>query len=247
MGESLSAVESGMLMDAFEVLSDKLPDEIPFTKANYDALFSNGVDTPMGHVKMGENQFDKFSNLNRTYQLAMAVKTLSSPDFVTEKESTAKKGQEPERPSSYIYGKVFNDGNTKYIYYNSVSVLKDGLEVVISNYAPERKRLERELREGKLAYIKEVTLPSESGTSAQGDQNTNLAGGFSASKDTNSSENSNISDENNNNSETNSRFRTSEQLDREYPGWNETDKNADGSHSTQIAGTTSTYRKVGQP
>ena len=40
------------------------------------------------------------------------------------------------------------------------------------------------MREGKLAYIKEVTLPSESGTSEQGDQHTLPAGAVSSeSKD----------------------------------------------------------------
>lgn len=42
------------------------------------------------------------------------------------------------------------------------------------------------------------------------------------------------------------RFRTSEELDRDYPNWNDTQTTSKGGHSTQITGTVSTYRKIGE-
>ncbi len=44
----------------------------------------------------------------------------------------------------------------------------------------------------------------------------------------------------------NLRFRTSEELDRDYPNWNDTQTTSKGGHSTQITGTVSTYRKIGE-
>ena len=74
------------------------------------------------------------------------------------------------------------------LFYNSITVKKDGLEVVITNYDTSEKRVKRDIKEGKLAYIKKVTLPSESGTSAQGDQSTIPAGDYSSvNKDNNTS------------------------------------------------------------
>ena len=42
------------------------------------------------------------------------------------------------------------------------------------------------------------------------------------------------------------RLRTSEELDRDYPNWNDTQTTSKGGHSTQITGTVSTYRKIGE-
>ena len=44
----------------------------------------------------------------------------------------------------------------------------------------------------------------------------------------------------------NLRLRTSEELDRDYPNWNDTQTTSKGGHSTQITGTVSTYRKIGE-
>ncbi|MBR0459254.1 MAG: hypothetical protein IJJ26_08450 [Victivallales bacterium] len=40
-------------------------------------------------------------------------------------------------------------------------------------------------------------------------------------------------------------YQTSSQIERDYPGWNKGSLNANGGHSTQIAGTVSTYRNIG--
>lgn len=62
---------------------------------------------------------------------------------------------------------------------------KEGKEVVISNQEKETPRIERLLKEGKLAYISKATLPSEPTNSTQGNQSTILGGAIlSESKDT---------------------------------------------------------------
>ncbi len=63
------------------------------------------------------------------------------------------------------------------------------MEISMSNYIPGENQVKRDLKEGTLAYIKEVTLPSESSTSTQGDQYTIPAGDHSsAGKDTENSD-----------------------------------------------------------
>ena len=66
-----------------------------------------------------------------------------------------------------------------------LSHLKEGKEVVISSQEKETPRIERLLKEGKLAYISKATLPSEPTNSTQGNQSTVLGGAIlSESKDT---------------------------------------------------------------
>ena len=129
-----------------EGLSVPQPSPIEFTRENYDALFAAGVDTPIGHVKMSDNQFEKFSDKLRDRQLAMADATLKRPNAIVSVPSQAKEGQKTERPSSYIFVKTFdkprkNSEETRILFYNSVSVKKDGVEVVMSNYDTTRSRV----------------------------------------------------------------------------------------------------------
>ena len=64
--------------------------------------------------------------------------------------------------------------------------------MVISNYNPEEKRVKADIGAGKLAYVKKVALPSESGTSVQGDQSANPAGDNSSDKGNNKSGKNNL-------------------------------------------------------
>ena len=57
----------------------KLPNT-PFTRENYNNLFPrNKVTTPLGTVKLGENQFEKLKVLNRGYLLGAVAETLKNP------------------------------------------------------------------------------------------------------------------------------------------------------------------------
>lgn len=198
IGRQLTKDEIATTIEAIERIASPRPEEIPFTRENYNKLFSDGKETPIGHVKMGGSQFEKFSDLGRTNQLAMADETLRNPDLIIEKPSTAKDGQTTERPSSFIFVKAFdNPGGKpkdKIIYYNSISAKKDGLEVVMSNYETNRNRVKNDIEKGKLTYVNSVALSSESGNSVQGDQFAVPAGDdFSNSEVTNNSEKNNKS------------------------------------------------------
>lgn len=161
--------------------------EMELTPDNWAAQFGESgiVETPIGSVKMGENQYYKLAQKGRNGKLGMIKPTLENPTVVIEEKSMAKDGQETERASSYIFVKSFisEDGHRTY-YFTSITVQKDGREVVISNQEKERSRIKRLLKDGRLAYIKEATLPSESNTSTQGNQPANPIGDVSEGKGT---------------------------------------------------------------
>ena len=92
-------------------------------------------------------------------------------------KSQAKDGQNTDREFSYVFVKAFVGKNGERLYYfTSITVSKDGQEVVISNQEKERSRIQRLLKNGKLAYINKATLPPASDKTIQGDQLTNPVG-----------------------------------------------------------------------
>ena len=184
IGKSIDGEENiNKFLNTFKHTADVEPAEIPFTENNYKRLFGNGVDTPIGHVKMSENQSFKMQDNGRQFYLSLAQSTLKDPDFVLSVPSQAKDGKNTERPYSYIFVKTFRNADGSYVtYYNAVSVQQQGMEVVISNYIKSEERIKRDIRGGTLAYIKKATVPSASDTTVHGNQRTNPVGGSSAAK-----------------------------------------------------------------
>lgn len=129
--------------------------EIPLTIENWDKEFGEDgiVSTPIGDVKMGENQFVKLMRADRNGKLGMLKPTLEYPDAIVEENSKAKEGAHTERPSSFIFIKSFrkSDG-TRYYYFTSVTVSVDGKEVVVSNQEKSRNRILRLLMEGSVIW-----------------------------------------------------------------------------------------------
>lgn len=176
--EPLSAEQADALIEQMEQSAEEAP-QMELTPENWLSQFGEDgmVETPIGNVKMGENQYLKLAQKGREGKLGMIKPTLENPDVIIEDRSKAKDGQETERESSYVFVKAFvgKDGERLY-YFTSITIKKDGREVVISNQEKERSRIERLLKEGKLAYIKKATLPPASDTTIQGDQLTNPVG-----------------------------------------------------------------------
>lgn len=129
--------------------------ELELTIENWDAQFGeNGiVSTPIGEVKMGENQFTKLMRQGRNGKLGMIRSTLEDPDIIIEDASEAKDNQTTERESSFVFVKTFTkpDGS-RYYYFTSVTVSKDGHEVVVSNQEKRRNVLTNLLMKGKLVW-----------------------------------------------------------------------------------------------
>lgn len=106
------------------------------------------VSTPLGKVKMGENQIAKLFEKGRSEQFGMIKPTLEHPHVIVEVPSEASDGN-TERASSLLFIKTFNGTNGKKVYYfKSVTVKKDGLEVSVSSHYDRAKRVKEALKKG---------------------------------------------------------------------------------------------------
>lgn len=94
---SMSANEAIDFVVDMELIADIAP-EIDLTIENWDALFgeSGTINTPIGEVKMGENQFTKLMRQGREGKLGMIKPTLENPHAIVEEASEAKEGDTTE-------------------------------------------------------------------------------------------------------------------------------------------------------
>lgn len=154
IGRSLTEQEATELIARMEATAEVAP-EIELTIENWDAEFGEDgiVNTPIGEVKMGENQFTKLMRQGRNGKLGMVKPTLENPNIIIEDSSKAKDGTFTERESSYVFVKAFvKPDGSRYYYFTSVTVSKEGHEVVISNQEKRRNVLTNLLIKGKLVW-----------------------------------------------------------------------------------------------
>lgn len=153
VGRSLTDEEAGQVIGQMEAAAEPAP-ELELTPENWMAQFGEEgkVQTPIGEVKMGENQLAKLFLKGRSAQFGMVKPTLETPDCVIEIPTQSKDGN-TERPSSLLFVKAFigKDGQ-KHYFFTSVTVQKDDMEVSVSNHLETRKRIADFLKKGKLLY-----------------------------------------------------------------------------------------------
>lgn len=195
--QPLSETDADNVIAQMESSAETAPD-LELTPDNWTAEFGEDgiLSTPIGDVKMGENQVAKLFEKGRSKEFGMIKPTLTNPDVIIEVPSHSADGDE-ERSSSYLFIKTFLGKNGKKVYYfKSVTIKKDGLEISISSHYDRAKRVKEALMKGKLLYRKndgaqtEQNQPSASVTTSQED-----AAGSSESKDTNISSNGNENNE----------------------------------------------------
>lgn len=195
--QPLSEADADNIIAKMESSAEVVP-ELELTPDNWAAEFGEDgiVSTPIGDVKMGENQVAKLFEKGRSKEFGMIKPTLTNPDVIIEVPSHSADGNE-ERSSSYLFIKTFLGKNGEKVYYfKSVTIKKDGLEISISSHYDRAKRVKEALMKGKLLYRKndgaqtEQNQPSTSVTTSQED-----AAGSSESKDTNISANGNENNE----------------------------------------------------
>lgn len=151
--EGLNDDEANELLSRMEYNTSEIP-QIELNPTNWIEQFGeNGmVSTPLGKVKMGENQIAKLFEKGRSEQFGMIKPTLEHPHVIVEVPSEASDGN-TERASSLLFIKTFNGTNGKKVYYfKSVTVKKDGLEVSVSSHYDRAKRVKEALKKGKLLY-----------------------------------------------------------------------------------------------
>ena len=131
-----------------------------------DANWKESVETPVGSVKMGENQKAKLFAKGREQQYGMLLETLSNPDVVLE-EKDKEQNMFHDRPSSYLFVKTFQkEDGSKYVHFESVTVSQEGMEVSISSHIIRENQLKNKLKSDRLLY-KATALDAPANTSAE--------------------------------------------------------------------------------
>ena len=108
------------------------------------------VTTPIGSIKLGENQYKKAGRNDRIKRFGLLKPTLERPDVILEK-SAPKDGA--ERQTKYLFIKSFKkaDGN-KILNYESITVKQGEEEVAISAHQIEPSKVVKELTESKVLW-----------------------------------------------------------------------------------------------
>jgi site-specific DNA-cytosine methylase len=122
------------------------------TEENWQKEFGKDsrVTTPIGSIKLGENQYKKAGRNDRIKRFGLLKPTLERPDVILEK-SAPKEGA--ERQTKYLFVKSFKkaDGN-KILNYESITVKQGEEEVAISAHQIEPSKVVKELTESKMLW-----------------------------------------------------------------------------------------------
>ena len=147
--ETANRNEEVRLQKAIELALEKETvqlQEVKLNRENWNKLFPTGtVETPIGTVKLGENQFEKLQKNDRNNLLAAMYETLSNPAIILEKETLDEKTGE-FRPVN-VYGKSFirEDSNHKRAI-ESVVIFKDGENISISTHNKNIKDFVKQIK-----------------------------------------------------------------------------------------------------
>ena len=158
VGRSLTESEATELLSRMEAIAETAP-IIDLTPENWIAQFGKEgkVTTPIGEVKMGENQFIKLFSRKRAEYFGMIKPTLTNPDVVLE-EIDPKEGA--ERDSKYLFIKTFvkSDGS-RIVHFESVTVRKDGMEVSISSHEIKDTAIKNKMQNDKILHLDKKLSP----------------------------------------------------------------------------------------
>jgi hypothetical protein len=119
--------------------------EVKFNKLNWIFEFgSEGiVKTPIGEVKMGNNQFDKIIERgDRKKYFGLIKPTLELPQIVLK-----------DSKNGTLFIKTFTMPNDTNKYFVSVMYTIDGIDVVISSHLKNENRLKQDIKTGRLLYV----------------------------------------------------------------------------------------------
>ena len=161
--EPLSEEEAQSLITSMEENAIEDP-EISLTPKTWLETFgiNNSIDTPIGKVRMGENQYAKLQDKKRTSEFGMVSLTLSDPDVIFVEPSEAKGEDVAERNFSYVFAKTFKRNGNKVKYYTSVTVSIDGLEISVSSHFVNPNKMLNKLMEFNREYTKETLFSNSS-------------------------------------------------------------------------------------
>lgn len=160
VGRSLTDEEAGQVIGQMEAAAEPAP-ELELTPENWMTQFGEEgkVQTPIGEVKMGENQYLKLLKTGREKYFGMIKPTLDTPDVVLE-ESDPQDGA--ERNSKYLFIKTFiKPDGSRYIHFESVTVRKDNLEVSVSSHEIDKGPFQKKMQNDRVLHLKKSLFDSE--------------------------------------------------------------------------------------
>lgn len=151
LGRNLNEEESTHILSQMEGRAEVAPD-LELSIENWDNAFPDGkITTPIGEVKMGENQYTKLIRYKRSSYFGMIAPTLTNPDVIIEKYAPE---EGAERDSKYLFVKSFvKPDGSRVIHFESVTVQRDGMEVSISSHEAEAKDIKKEMQNGKILHL----------------------------------------------------------------------------------------------
>lgn len=122
------------------------------TEENWQKEFGKDsrVTTPIGSIKLGENQYKKAGRNDRIKRFGLLKPTLERPDVILEKSAPK---EVAERQTKYLFIKSFKkaDGN-KILNYESITVKQGEEEVAISAHQIDPSKVVKELTESKVLW-----------------------------------------------------------------------------------------------
>ncbi len=108
------------------------------------------VSTPIGSIKLGENQYKKAGREDRIKRFGLLKPTLERPDVILEKSAPK---EDAERQTKYLFIKSFKKADgTKILNYESITVKQGEDEVAISAHQIEPSKVVKELTESKVLW-----------------------------------------------------------------------------------------------
>ncbi|HQC71566.1 MAG TPA: hypothetical protein PLE42_02475 [Candidatus Competibacteraceae bacterium] len=131
---------------------------VDFSPEAWNAEFPNGqAHTPIGDIKLGENQRDKLSAKARERYFGLIKPTLEAPTYmVFEQEPPAKQaerkaaGQSPERPALLKFFRAFYRPDNEIDGFCCVTIAKDSLEIMISAGPKRLRQIARAVKAGAI-------------------------------------------------------------------------------------------------
>ncbi len=104
-----------------------------FSEENFKKLFENGIDSPIEHIKIGENQYQKLIEKNRQDLIAAMADVMKNPALIMKTDTGAK-----------VYTKTYERKNHKKTVI-SVIVDKGKLHISISTHIEKNKQLAKKM------------------------------------------------------------------------------------------------------
>lgn len=149
--EELAKPDSAAILAAMRDKAEPVP-SADISHSGVREQLEHGVfETPIGTVKLGQNQVEKLLQRGRHKEAAMVAPTLERPLLVVAEH---KPHEHAERDESYLFIKSFEDtARGRFIELVAATVQKDGQEVMISAYRKREKQVLEAISAGRLLYM----------------------------------------------------------------------------------------------